>query len=56
MLRKFLLFLAGCPELTKVPDKYLPQDEERIRSKPYSQEEIKCMADCITAYQPNIAQ
>lgn len=40
----------------KVPDKYLPQDEERIRSKPYSQEEIKCMADCITAYQPNIAQ
>lgn len=40
----------------KVPDKYLPQDEERIRSKPYSQEEIKCMADSLTVFQPNITQ
>lgn len=39
----------------KVPDKYLPQDEERILKKPYSIEEIKSMADCVTACQPNIS-
>lgn len=38
----------------KVPDKYLPQDEERIRKKPYSPEEIQSLADTVTAWQPNI--
>lgn len=38
----------------KVPDKYLPQDEEKIRSKPYSQEDIKFMTDSLKEIQPNI--
>jgi len=37
----------------KVPDKYLPQDEEKILKKPYSIEEIKSMAVSVTACQPN---
>ena len=39
----------------KVPDKYLPQDEERIQMKPYSIEEIKSMAGSVTTCQPNIS-
>ncbi len=38
----------------KVPDKYLPQDEERIRAVPYSPEEIQSLADGVTDWQPNI--
>ena len=38
----------------KVPDKYLPRDEERIRLRPYSPEEIQSIAGDITAFQPNI--
>ncbi len=38
----------------RVPDKYLPQDEDRIRMKPYSLEEIKSMAGSVIDYQPNI--
>lgn len=38
----------------RVPDKYLPQDEEKIRSRPHSPEEIHAMADSIRAIQPNV--
>ncbi|HVI39610.1 MAG TPA: anaerobic ribonucleoside-triphosphate reductase activating protein [Anaerovoracaceae bacterium] len=38
----------------KIPGKYLPRDEERIRVKPYSPEEIQSLADCVTAWQPNV--
>jgi pyruvate formate lyase activating enzyme len=38
----------------KVPEKYLPHDEERILKKPYSSEELESLADCVTAWQPNI--
>lgn len=38
----------------KAPEKYLPQDELRIRKKPYSPEEIRLLADCTAAWQPNI--
>lgn len=37
----------------KAPDKYLPQDEERILERPRSPEEMKSLADSITAWQPN---
>lgn len=39
----------------KVPDKYLPHDEERIRKRPYSRDEMQSLADGITAWQPNIS-
>ncbi len=38
----------------KVPDRYLQQDEERIRERPYSTEEIQSLADRVTEWQPNI--
>ncbi len=38
----------------KVPEKYLPHDEERILKKPHSYEELQSLADCVTAWQPNI--
>lgn len=38
----------------KVPDKYLPKDEERILERPWSPEEIQSLADSVTAWQPNI--
>ena len=38
----------------RVPEKYLPHDEERIMKKPYSPEEIQSLADSVTAWQPNI--
>jgi pyruvate formate lyase activating enzyme len=38
----------------RVPEKYLPNDEERIMKKPYSPEEIQSLADSVTAWQPNI--
>lgn len=38
----------------KVPEKYPPQDEERILQKPYSYEELQSLADCVTTWQPNI--
>ena len=38
----------------RVPEKYLPHDEERIMKKPHSPEEIQSLADSVTAWQPNI--
>lgn len=38
----------------KVPEKYLPRDEEKILEKPYSPEEIRLLADGLKTWQPNI--
>lgn len=38
----------------KVPDSYLPADEARIMEKPWSPDEIRSLADSVTAWQPNI--
>lgn len=38
----------------KVPEKFPPHDEERIMKKPYSYEEMQSLAECVTAWQPNI--
>jgi len=38
----------------RVPDKYLPRDEERIMARPWSPEEIRSQADSLAAWQPNI--
>ncbi|HML36516.1 MAG TPA: anaerobic ribonucleoside-triphosphate reductase activating protein [Bacillota bacterium] len=38
----------------KMPERYLPKDAERIRERPYSQEEIQSLAAGIAALQPNI--
>ncbi|HWQ77895.1 MAG TPA: anaerobic ribonucleoside-triphosphate reductase activating protein [Anaerovoracaceae bacterium] len=38
----------------KVPDKYLPEDEERIRERPWSSEEMQNLASRVVAWQPNI--
>ncbi len=38
----------------KIPDKYLTQDEERIREKPYTADEIKTITTDLTHWQPNI--
>ena len=38
----------------KMPEKYLQKDAERIRERPYSQEEIQSLATGIAALQPNI--
>jgi pyruvate formate lyase activating enzyme len=38
----------------RVPDKYLPRDEERIMARPLSPEEIRSLSDNLTAWQPNI--
>jgi len=38
----------------KVPEKYLPQDEERILEKSCSPDEIRSLADSLTAWQPNV--
>ena len=37
----------------KVPEKYLPADEERIRIKPHSSEGIESLASFIMNFQPN---
>lgn len=37
----------------RVPDKYLPQDEMRIRKRPYTVEELQSLAESITPWQPN---
>lgn len=37
-----------------VPDKYLPGDEDRIRLKAYSKEEIQSLAASMIDYQPHI--
>jgi pyruvate formate lyase activating enzyme len=38
----------------KVPDKYLPRDEERILARQHTSEEIQSLADSVTVWQPNI--
>lgn len=38
----------------RVPEKYLPQEEERVRQKPHTSEEIRALADLITVWQPNV--
>ncbi|MDD2190774.1 MAG: anaerobic ribonucleoside-triphosphate reductase activating protein [Eubacteriales bacterium] len=38
----------------KIPDKYLPKDEERIHEKPYTADEIKAIAAQLKDLQPNI--
>jgi pyruvate formate lyase activating enzyme len=38
----------------RVPDKYLPKDEERIMERPWSPEEIRSLADSVSVWQPNI--
>jgi pyruvate formate lyase activating enzyme len=41
----------------RIPDNYLPLDEDRIRLKPpYSPKEIQSMVDSVTAFQPNVTQ
>lgn len=37
----------------KVPDKYPPKDEERIRKKTHTAEEIQAMAETLITWQPN---
>lgn len=37
----------------RVPDKYPPQEEERIRKRPHTAEEIYAMAESLTTWQPN---
>jgi pyruvate formate lyase activating enzyme len=38
----------------KVPEKYLPDDEERILERPWSAEELRDLAGQVAAWQPNI--
>jgi pyruvate formate lyase activating enzyme len=38
----------------KIPDRYLPEDEERISKPPLSMEEIQAIADEISVWQPNL--
>jgi len=37
-----------------IPDKYLPEDEDRVRERPLSDEEIRRIVSRATTWQPNI--
>ena len=37
-----------------IPDKYMPEDKERVHEKPLSEEEILVIAGRAAAWQPNI--
>ncbi len=36
------------------PERFLPQDEDRISETPYTKIEIKALADALREYQPNV--
>lgn len=37
------------------PEKYLPEDEERVNRTPYTQAEVDALAELVKPYQPNAA-